>query len=1454
MKKIFTVLMALGIALCTVANPTFSVAEKLDMSKVKTPKMEKQFTPVEKTSKVVRVDKQEARQAMVEARQAKAVAPMAINGVRQVEAMPVAEKQALPVVNNKQRAAAQATAATDTVEIVATYWAWEYYESDNDWYTTLIDATQTYEIKLDYVSDTQAGTFTEADCLMDYTGMYIYDEEGSRTIVGFTEVDIVVTDDENGLALNAELLSTDNVLYVVSAFIAPLPEPKATVELAYANATLEDGTRSSGTFQFWGDENGVYTSILLASDQVEGEYNKFDMYVDYANYIMFVDGADTTFVDFLDLNAVVTKEDKTYNLVADALGSDTIMYHITMSYTKPAPTDTIDIVATNMVVDEFEFWGMVFCTVQASNDEYTVTLDMANGLPMGELTSEDFNVEYSSVYRIADAEEIVFEEIISATVSEVEGKPAVKAQVVGVDNIVYNLDLSYVVPEPTDTVNVVFDDVVEAQYYGESADYYIVNENENYIVVLDIFEERGNLMGEYTAEDFDMYYTQLGVIEAGDTTAVEIADAKAVVTPVEEGIVLIEAELIGMNAVLYKVSTKADVSNKGLQYDATEGFLVDEYTTEDLYTINDQSANGYIMLDVESADGNDLMGLVFWVDGADENTIIPTGTYPIDASGEAGTVLASTGYGANGLTYSLYATLDEEGYINIPCWFMVGGIVVVSEENGILSITVDAVNSNNLPIYITCEYDLNTKQGLQYDMTEGSVERTYSDADVVEINTEYVAQYGELYLDITAADGSDMISLAFFVEATDDEITIPAGVYPINDSGEYGTVYASPGVIDGSIYPSFYGIFSPNGGITVPCYFMVGGQVVVENVNGALKLTIDALNSYDVPAHIVYEATPEPTVVTEMAGVVKRALQNGESTIVLTHEADGTAHIYEVANGTILELLQNGVIAVDPENAGDYLAISDIALTEDGKLVATNYMQTQSGDDYVDAGYQRGETRIYIWNDLHGAPSVLFTSKMSSNWFRSKQGLTMAVKGTSDNMEIFMTGIHATKAWARVSSYRVINGVYEEPAVNHNDHYFFYDVADAVALETTVGTQYELTASPLGAMNWILDAELINPVEIVEPETNNVEISSCVALSTDLGKKFNGTSIVTVGEQVLMVAPYATAEGLLAGVKVLDITAGLDAATEVATADLEAAVEATAAATAVAVAENVLTITLVADATIYTLNVELESEPDYMLIEDEITNLVIDLESMAIIGGPSTMWQVEVFLGLAEDDNMDGQWSLSPESSVAIMGFDARLIDGYVYDIDVNAPAAKAVLYVEDSGFFYEIKLNMTSTPTEAIVVVVEDATVTIDTIPLFGDQVDYALKMTADWTYAEDGVTYPVLVEVPVYYPEATEPSEMTCTVTIGGMGDTDPWLGFGEGTLTITTEGGVVTAKGIVANPYTGVAFDVTVSGKLSQSPGTGVDNVQVEVKTVKMIKNGQLIINRGGKAYNAIGVQVK
>ena len=739
MKKIYSFLMALSIVLCANAN-SFEVAKSLEISMAR-PQVSKKVnvtpsqvaTPV--INKTIQVKKQALNAQQQErkaiARQAQSAPAVKVNGVRQIEAVQTATKQALPTNAALKAPAKVAAEATDTVEIVGYEWTYEYYSDTKDWYMAVIDASQTYVVRLDYLvaEEDFAGTYNIDNLDLDYSYLTIYDEDRNKTYVNYVEADFTVSVTEEGKFLTANLLCENGIRYLVSAEELPLPEPVGYADLAYTNATLEDGTRSSSTFQFWADENGIYTSFLIYSDQVVGEYTQDDMYAAYANYIMFVDGTDTTFVDFLGFDMAITKEGQTYNLVADALGSDTIMYHITMSYTKPAPTDTIDIVATNLYIDEFEFWGMVFCTVSASNDDYQVEFDLSVALEAGDYTTEDFNASYCAILRTADEEEIAMTEITATVTGEGKGR-AIKAAVVGSDNILYNMDLSYVIPEATDTVNVVFDELAEVEYYASYGDYYLFNQNENYIVTLDIFEEEGNLMGEYSAEDFDMYYTQLGVIEAGDTTVVTIAEAKAVVTATEEeGIVLIEAELTGMDAVLYKVSTKADVSKKGLEYDATEGFLMDSYTTDDIYTINDQSANGYIMFDVEAADGSDLMGLVFWVDGADENTIIPTGTYQINGTGEAGTVLASTGMGATGLTYSLYATM-EDGYIVPPCWFMTGGEVVVTEEDGVLKIAVDAVNSNNLIIYVTCEYDLSAQQAsLPNDATAADGQRTHAMSD-----------------------------------------------------------------------------------------------------------------------------------------------------------------------------------------------------------------------------------------------------------------------------------------------------------------------------------------------------------------------------------------------------------------------------------------------------------------------------------------------------------------------------------------------------------------------------------------------------------------------------------------------------------------------------------------------------------------------------------------------------
>ena len=593
---------------------------------------------------------------------------------------------------------------------------------------------------------------------------------------------------------------------------------------------------------------------------------------------------------------------------------------------------------------------------------------------------------------------------------------------------------------------------------------------------------------------------------------------------------------------------------------------------------------------------------------------------------------------------------------------------------------------------------------------------------------------------------------------------------------------------------------------------------------------------------------PEPM---KMAGVVKRAVQNGDEVIVLTHEADGTAHIYQVVDGkAIAEISQEGVIARDPENAGDLLAISDIAVTEDGKLVAVNSMVCQAAEDYVDAGYKRGETRFYIWNELDADPTVWFKSNMYGNWFRSKEGGSMAIKGTSTNAQIMVTSIHATKYWSRFSVYSVIDGVYNEPAdaATGNEHYTWCEGPAAGDLdENVLGVQYELNASAT-AGNWIVDAELANPIEFVQPATIKEVIATLTPLTEDLGKKYQGVSIVTVGEKNLMVAPFANPDGQLVGAEILNITNGFDAPQYVDMVYVDEAVAATAAATAVQVVEGGLNITLVADATIHTWFVEMSEGPVYEIYEDAITNLVIDYDNMLLIGGPSDAFQVEVVLGLGDYDRNTDNFALLPESSISVLGSEATFIDG-IASVDGIAQTALAVVHCMWNGMALEFHLTMSAATIEPTVVVVENAVIEIEKYLLWGDMYDYALKMTGVWT--NEGVDYPVLVEVPVYYPEATEPSTIFSTVTVGGMGDNDPWLGFGEGDLTITTEGDKITATGIVTNPMAGIAIDITISGTITP---TGIEDATVVAKPVKMIKNGQLIIEKDGVQYNAQGATVK
>ena len=313
---------------------------------------------------------------------------------------------------------------------------------------------------------------------------------------------------------------------------------------------------------------------------------------------------------------------------------------------------------------------------------------------------------------------------------------------------------------------------------------------------------------------------------------------------------------------------------------------------------------------------------------------------------------------------------------------------------------------------------------------------------------------------------------------------------------------------------------------------------------------------YPDPAQPAYAAVPEQFNIKEVGykdlqsklkGTIKRTIQHADSVFMLTHEENGTAHIYVYNNttGALDTISTVGIVPVDPTNPGDFLALSDIQITCDNKIVGVNYTRCNYSADVAEAGYKQGTTRFYIWEDFYADPVEWFTSKFSSNSYKSDQGYTIALHGMSDNCTILTTGVHRYGNGARFSIYNVVNGMLASEAyfgnclgAGSNDLAVFDESED--------GKDFRLYLSPRGEKkDFIIDAEKMAPVEF---KTAGPNVDPVVLGEFDaslIGVKFQGASYFKYAGKSMMVTPYENEEGFVAGLKLFDITEGLDKAIEV---------------------------------------------------------------------------------------------------------------------------------------------------------------------------------------------------------------------------------------------------------------------------------------------------------------------
>ena len=336
---------------------------------------------------------------------------------------------------------------------------------------------------------------------------------------------------------------------------------------------------------------------------------------------------------------------------------------------------------------------------------------------------------------------------------------------------------------------------------------------------------------------------------------------------------------------------KAPAATQGLQYDAEAGELIRYYNETDQITIDaDYLSQGNLYVDIMAGDYSDYLSLLLFVQDTVEGAIIPEGTYPITSTPAYNTALASQGYSdTQGVIPCAYYPLLVQGgklYISTPMYFMQSGNIVVEHVNGNPKITINAVNSNNVPMTIVFEVGgksekVEVKAPLQYDATEadGALDYTYGEDAVVATTDK--GWYGTLDVE----DATSMLALLFVYPegaTADAETTIPVGTYTISDSQAAGTVLASSGVSNtGGIGYSFYGTVDAEGYIELPIYFLVDGTVTVTKVDGKLAVEVNGLNSNGVAVHVVYGGTDTAVEdVTSVGGDVKKSLENGQLVII----------------------------------------------------------------------------------------------------------------------------------------------------------------------------------------------------------------------------------------------------------------------------------------------------------------------------------------------------------------------------------------------------------------------------------------------------------------------------------------------------------------------------------------------------------------------------------------------
>ena len=757
------------------------------------------------------------------------------------KALPAAQKQVKKAPHHRLAPITKAAAQTIVLNGEGFLVGPEYEAATGEWYIALEAQGYTFRLCWYGEEDNYCGSYAFEDMSMEYSWGW-YQSAVSFYEIYFADVSMTISEKVEGslkqIILDATILDTNDKTYEVHA-VHSVFAPKSIVETLLDNSTV---TMDWGYYLLEGSNDNMSVKLNVISDIIEGEYTQssFDMNQTKIVY----NGVEQK---MLQANMMVALDELDngnigYKANLHFYNQDTVLHKVLMTVPLPAAKDTIEVVCHNLSVDE-SFVDYGYMMLFGSNTEYDI-FAMYEDFAAAEGVYENIALTVTDKTTWLDCSSIRGTLTLKETAEGWEANIEAYCD----DYNWYSIDMNFEVPVPTKTVKVEFENSALASFRPDQLNMLQL------IQYADDYEASITIYNTGLGEAFDIEKVITQYTEFYDWTAessVEIADIKGVLSQRGDTTV-INASYIGFNAVQYDVAFWYTVPQP-----------IDTVEIEMPVKFTNALQDGYYILSSYTPDNSIFISLSPMTDGEVGGTFVNDGLF-----GKFGAEDGRYDF-YSGNTF-IYVESDWQNYT-----IEKGELVVNHATDGTITAEAKFIARNAVYYHVkmTSEYNVH----LDFDEPEEIIDRVYTTEDNVTIEDQ-TASNGYIYLALTAADGSDMAAFFFYAEDIDEDIIVPAGVYPIDSSEEYGTVLANPGVQGNGVWPSFYARMMEDGSLVVPLWLLVSGTVEVsKDEEGNPHLEVNAFNSYGVPVHITYDGSFTSGVenITTEKGATKR-IENGQ--------------------------------------------------------------------------------------------------------------------------------------------------------------------------------------------------------------------------------------------------------------------------------------------------------------------------------------------------------------------------------------------------------------------------------------------------------------------------------------------------------------------------------------------------------------------------------------------------